>query len=247
MARSLFKGGKLPNGEKETSQGDGERALPLKNEGSESLEANFTKDSKKIWGRKTPKNKTGGASKAPEVRIAKKVYYRRMAKQFVTLFSGFFILATIIYLCFAITIIRVIPTNNAGFIPVRNLTAEGGVSKAGDQIVINVIDPQGDGFVERAKQSLLMTSNAAIVQVQAGPFGKITEAKNGTIAINDKIVSRNLVRAPEGEFLDNQYVVKCLSGNCAKGMSFIVSANNVYGEPLNSHVDGDDTVSRKGQ
>lgn len=172
-------------------------------------------------------------SHAQEMRIAKRLYRRRIAKRVLTFIGASIIVSTVIYLCFAITIIRVIPTNNAGFIPVRNLTADGGVAKPGSQIVVNVLDSQGDGILDRGKQALLMTSNAAVVEVISGPFGKISPGPGNTIAVNGKAISTPLVRPITKQYLDNEYVVKCLKGNCAKNMGFIVSANNLYGEPLN--------------
>lgn len=176
--------------------------------------------------------------RAPELRIAKRLYRRRIARKSLTLIGAAIIVSTVIYLCFAVTIIRLIPTNNAGFIPIRNLTAEGGVAKPGDQIVVNVIEEQGDSIMDRAKQSTFMTSNAAVVEVLAGPFGKISPGAKNTIAVNGKALNAPLVRSIPNEYLDNQYVVKCIKGNCAQGMAFVVSVKNVYGEPLSKYREG---------
>lgn len=180
----------------------------------------------------------GTSPRTPELRIAKRLYRRRIARKSLTLIGAAIIVATVIYLCFAVTIIRIIPTNNAGFIPIRNLTAEGGVAKPGDQIVVNVIEEQGDGVMNRAKQSLFMTSNAAVVEVLAGPFGKISPGAKNTIAVNGKALNAPMVRSISKEYLDNEYVVKCIKGNCAKGMAFVVPVKNVYGEPLSHYGEG---------
>ncbi len=170
----------------------------------------------------------------PQIRVAKKVYREQALKKSALMLGNTFLALLIIYLCFASTIIRVIPaTNEVGLIVVKNATFPGGIAPINAQMVVNVKTVQETDFFSRLKQAFLPSGDVALVEVLAGPTGRVTWAASGLVTIDGNPISVSLPVAPSNEFLNDEYLVKCLKGSCKEGAGFIISAKNIYGEPLN--------------
>lgn len=173
------------------------------------------------------------AKRTPQIRVAKNVYrkqiFRRLAKAFTYTFLG--LLG--VYLCFAATIIRVIPSyGDLPPTPVKNITYPGGLIPPGAQVVVNLKEAQGNGGLDHLKQALLPTKDAVLVEVVGGPHGRIAWAESGLVTLDGAPVNVTLKEKPASEFLTKQYLVKCIDGPCVKGEGFIISASNIYGQPL---------------
>lgn len=198
------------------------------------------KDLKKT-GNKTEKKvkenkKSSVGKKTPQIRIAKNIYYKNVFKKFASFFSYFVLVSVVIYMCFSLTILRVIPSNtNLGFVPVKNMTFPGGIVPEGEQVVMNTVSAQGTTFVDRMKQSFLMNPDVVLVDVLAGPYGKVKWAPGGLTTVDGKPLPVSFEEKPK-EFLEDEYIVRCIKGNCVEGEVFIIPVENVYGQPLNKVV-----------
>lgn len=179
---------------------------------------------------KRSKGKTA-SQKTPQIRVAKKIYYKHSFK---TLFSalGYVILVSfVVYLCFAATIIRVLPSydnDKVHFTPVKNMTYKGGIVPPGEIIVVNTKSEQKDDVFSHLGQAFSLNDGLAEVKVVAGPTGRIVWTPK-LITVDGQPVDVTISEKPKDEFLKDEYLVKCLSG-CQDG--FIISKKNIYGQPL---------------
>lgn len=184
----------------------------------------------------TPTVKSNSKYKAP--RIAKNEFYKNILSQ-VFKWVGYLILFSIaVYFIFAVTIVRFIPTLDASVgyaVPVKNITFPGGKAPVGAEVVVNMATPQGISTFDRLKQSVTPATDLAIVQVLGGPSGRITWAETGLVAVDGTPLSTPLLINPNKEFLENEYIVRCIAGSCEKNSGTLVSAGNIYGEPLNDY------------
>lgn len=191
------------------------------------------------------------ADNNPQVRVANstfaKILFRRVGKSIVFVLGALLIL----YVCFALTILRVVPTTSgAGFVPIKNMTYEGGHVNKGKYILVDVSDPQGNGLLDRAKQSFVPNSSAAVVRVLEGPYGAISWVYPDILIVDGTPISGSMPSNDEGkspldkqDFLIDEYVVKCVKGACVEGNVFIVPAENIIGVPLVPYSTDDDERS----
>lgn len=171
--------------------------------------------------------------KIPQIRVAKGAYYKQITKKVWRGLLAMLGIVVVIYACFAATIIRVIPTNTEmGAVPVKNSTFPGGVAEVGTEMVVSMSTPQPEGTLDRLKQSVLISTDAALVKVVAGPGGTLSWAETGLITVDGERVPVRVMNQPGGGFLVNEYIVECLEGACEKGHGYIVGADQVYGEPF---------------
>jgi hypothetical protein len=178
------------------------------------------------------------APKKPQVRVAKSVYRKHVLKKIGlgALYSG--LIFIIIYGCFAATIIRVIPaTKGMSPIVVKNQTFPGGIAPEGAVIVINTEGKVGTGSFDRLKQAFTPSDNVAVVEVLAGPAGRITWAPSGLITIDGNPMKITVKDDPKDDFLRDQYLVRCLEGDCEIDSGFIIADDQVYGEPISKKGD----------
>lgn len=157
-----------------------------------------------------------------DIRVAKGVYRRNAAKRVCGIVGVVVLALVVVYLCFAATIIRFLPTTK-GPVAVKNATFDGGIAPQGSTVVINTASPVKDDMGSHVLQALTLQNNVATVKVEAGPTGKINS---------------RLIASPGGkfgavdvdsEFLKNQYIVTCLDGCDGSG---VVGSDQIYGEPL---------------
>lgn len=195
--------------------------IGFKKIGKETTEPNF----------KHPKEVVKEKSK-PQIRVAKNVYWKQIFKRIGKAIAYSVIIGFVIYLCFAATIIRVLPaTNELGFIPIKNITFPGGIAPVGSQLVVSLDTPQGDDSLSRLEQSVIPTNTAALVRVLAGPTGQLTWTESGLITVDGIPMPVTIENKPEKMILANQYLVECLKG-CEPGTGLIIHKTHVYGEPL---------------
>lgn len=157
-----------------------------------------------------------------DIRVAKSVYRRNAAKRVCGIVGIALLALVVVYLCFAATIIRFLPTTK-GPVAVKNATFDGGIAPQGSTVVINTASPVKDDIGSHMLQALTLQNNVATVKVEAGPTGKINSRLIGSPGGKFGAVD------VDGVFLKNQYVVTCLDG--CDG-SEIVDAHQIYGEPL---------------
>lgn len=136
----------------------------------------------------------------------------------------------VLYLAFAATIMRVIPSTNLGGVLVKNPSFEGGLIPEKAVVVVGYEDrPSG---ILGNLQNTFIPQPVSIVEIVAGPNGEIKWKEGGITTINGKIIDITLDEKPDGKFLSGRYIARCLEG-CNEGEeSVIVYSNQVLGIPL---------------
>ncbi len=169
--------------------------------------------------------------KAPQVRIAKSTYGNLMATKVLKALGVGFLVIALVYVCFAISIARILPTTTVGLIPVKNITFAGGLVPAGEEIVVDMANPQGTEILDYLKQSFIPNGNAAIVEVAAGPWGSF-EWSNGIVTHDEQILNMAMPEEPAKLTLDNEYLVTCVEGACVPGQGYVIHASQLMGEVI---------------
>ena len=174
----------------------------------------------------------------PEVRITRSTYGRLIVRRVLKM-VGFFLLALIIlYICFAATWMRVVPTvSGSGLVPVKNVTYDGGIIPSDVEILVDRAAPQGKGLLSHLKQAFIPSDDAAVVRVIEGPYGELQWGQPNILTVDGNPIGVPFPADSEGKspidefnpFLRDEYVVECISGACNEGEAFIVKRDHVYG------------------
>ena len=168
-----------------------------------------------------------------------KVLTQRILKVFGLVLGSMFI----IYLLFAATILRVVPTTTgSGFVPVKNITFEGGVMPEGSEILVKRTAPAGKELLDRLKQSFMPMNDGAVVRVIAGPYGKLSWTEPGIVTVDGVVQEIELPQNSDGssplddrsKFLEKEYLVECISGACLEGTAFITPNEAIVGSLISS-------------
>ena len=177
-------------------------------------------------------NKPTPAKKAPQVRIARSAYANMLSTRILK--SVLFTLVTllIVYLAFAVTIIRVIPSSSIGLTPVKNITFKGGLAPSGALVVVSMTRAQGSGISDYLTQALVPQADVAVVKIIAGPWGTFGWSEPGIIAVNGKIVNGVTMAEPQNKKLEDSYLIQCIKGACKAGEGYVIPANRLMGIPL---------------
>lgn len=167
------------------------------------------------------------------VRIAQKTYQKTLLKKFGAQVFGALFIVLLVYVAFAATVIRVVPTTSAGFPLIKNNTFEGGIIEPNTQILAR-LDGQvvEDSLLANIKYSFLPQSDLAIVEVLAGPTGRVQWNKNGVLAVDGKAMEVAFPVDPERPYLKNEYVAVCVQGDCLRGAPVFIPAQSIYGVTL---------------
>lgn len=174
----------------------------------------------------------------PEVRITRGTYGRLIVRRIITM-TGFSLLALIVlYLCFAATWMRVVPTlSGSGLVPVKNVTYDGGIVPADVEILVDRANPQDSDLLSHIKQSFVPSDDAAVVRVITGPYGEMQWGQPNILTVDGNPIGVPFPPDSDGKspidefnpFLRDEYVVECVSGACEVGDAFIVHKDNIYG------------------
>lgn len=175
--------------------------------------------------------------KKQNINVSKDAYYKATWKRVARIFVYLLLTVIAVYVAFAATIVRFLPTDNYDdfgkmFVPVKNQTFAGGIVQQGSQVVVNLEEEQGTSTFDRLKQAFTINRNVALVEVQAGPVGRITWVESGLTTVDGTPMDSLLAEKPEGEYLNNEYFAICIEGDCKSGEGLIVPATHIYGEPI---------------
>lgn len=177
--------------------------------------------------------------KAPQLRIARGAYGRLLLKKILSIIVITFACVFVLYICFAATIVRFVPTTSgAGIVLIKNPTYDGGIVPVGEVVLVDTQDVQQKSIVGHLKQAFVPNGSAAKVSVVAGPYGKIDWAEPGVLTVDGEIINAPMPsrdgKSPIGdtEYLNDQYVGICLEGNCIKGEAIIIESSHIMGVPL---------------
>jgi hypothetical protein len=141
----------------------------------------------------------------------------------------------LVYLAIAATLVRFVPTTTgAGVVLVKNNTYPGGLIPPGEQVLVSAEKAQADDVWTHLQQAALPADDAAVVEVAAGPYGKLAWQPPGIITVDGELTTVVMEERPNAEYLDNSYLATCISGACTPGVGLIFSQDNVYGTVVSS-------------
>lgn len=187
--------------------------------------------------------------RSPTIRVANTTFAKIVFLKTIKSLGIFLAIIMLVYVCFAATILRVVPTSEAGLIPVKNVTFTGGNVPLGREVLVDTVEPQGSGVFDRLKQSFVPNSNAAVVRVVSDRIGKLEWVPPNILMVDGKPVGvpmspvdkdgnpRNF--SGENGFLNDEYVAECIKGACVEGEALIIPSENIMGIPLFDSSDED--------
>lgn len=170
-----------------------------------------------------------GGVKPPELKVAKSILSKVVFKKALSFIMIGILGVIAIYFSFAGTVMRFIPaTGDPGLVLVKNLTFDGGIIPPNE--IILVTNSELDfSVINKLKMSVTPDENAAIVRVEAGPYGKIEWAEPGIVSVDGNPINSLLPYRPGQTHLQNEYIVTCLIGPCGPGSAIIIGVENIYG------------------
>lgn len=190
----------------------------------------------------TPKDGEAPTNKQPKLRVAKSAYHKVLLKRIAAILGYTLIGAFIVYLCFAATIMRAIPTlSGAGVVAVKENTFHGGIIPEGVDILANTTSEQDSDLLGRLKQSFVPSENAAVVRIVSGPYNSIGWVASGIVTIDGNMTEVSLAEQPLNEDgtvkkkLKNEYLTVCVEGDCTPGEGVIIPQENIYGLTLHDY------------
>lgn len=197
----------------------------------------------------------GKTNKPRQVRVANATFAKIVFSKVFRSIGVVFGVIALLYLCFAATIIRVIPaTSSAGFVVVKNNTHDGGIIPVNTQAVVDMSEKQGATIPDRLKQSFIPNPNVAVVEILSGKTGELNWTYPNILTVGGVIMEAPMPPTKDNKspinnaekkvHLMNEYVVKCIKGACVEGQAFIIPETHVLGIPLvaNNVKDAMDTV-----
>lgn len=175
----------------------------------------------------------GSRSTVNEVRVAKSIHRSLLRKRLVSIASLSVAALVFIYLCFAATIMRVVPTATPlGAVPVKNMVYQGGRIPSGQTILADTERELKDGPLDMLMQAFVPSASSVLLRVEAGPYGKVSGVPGGLVTVDGAPLGGTLEKFPSRGYLRDQYVGQCVGGACAPGEYLIIKHNGVYGQPL---------------
>lgn len=192
-------------------------------------------------------------NRAPQLRVANSAYRKILLKRIAAILGYSVVGVFIIYLCFAATIMRAVPTTSgSGLVFVKENTFHGGIIPANTSILVDTQAEQKNDFGERLKQAFIPSKNAAVVKVVAGPHNAISWVASGLVTVDGKLTNVHLTQQPldadktSKTKLRGEYLAVCVSGDCTPGDGIIVSQKNIYGLTLSKQDISDAGASSEG-
>lgn len=178
-------------------------------------------------------------SRTPQLRVANSAYRKILLKRIAAILGYSVVGVFIIYLCFAATIMRAVPTTSgSGVVPVKENTFHGGIIPANTSILVDTQSEQKSDYMDRLKQAFIPSDHAAVVKVVAGPYNAISWVDPGLVTVDGALTEVHMANQPldSGNTaktkLRNEYLAVCISGDCVPNEGIIVSDKNIYGLTL---------------
>lgn len=191
-------------------------------------------------------------SRQPQLRVATSAYRKILLKRIAAILGYSIVGGFIVYLCFAATIMRAVPTSE-GLVLVKENTFHGGNIPANVSILINTTTEQKNDYGERLKQAFIPSKNAAVMEVVAGPHNSISWIASGLVTVDGALTDVHMSQQPlnsDGTTktkLRDEYLGVCVSGDCVVGEGVIISSKNIYGLTLDKNDNPDAETSIEGE
>jgi len=168
----------------------------------------------------------------PRIRIAQTTYQKAILRKLITQILLVVLAIVVVYVVFAGTLLRIVPSTSNGFTLIKNNTFSGERVPAGEDVMISTTTDQGSGFLDHLAQSFTPQSNTAIVQVLAGPSGTVKWSKDGVLKVDGKALPVSFPVDPNKPYLNYEYIAICIKGDCNPGEPLIFGQDRIYGVPL---------------
>jgi len=184
--------------------------------------------------------------KQPQIRIARQTYNSLIATKILRYAFVSFLGFMLLYLCFAVTIMRVVPSVSIGPVLTKNITFPGGLIPEGTTVLVDVTGPQGSEMLDYLRQAFVPTNTVAVMKVHGGPWGTFNWQESGVVSydgkildmtiparVNDDGVVLDVPATPRGDTkLENEYLMTCVEGACVPGQGYVFKALNIMGQPI---------------
>ena len=151
------------------------------------------------------------------------------------------LLGLLVYGTIAMTVARYVyiyeGENSGSYVLTRNPSTD--MLQAGTQVVFDVSNNNGspsllDTAAGKFQLATLPPRTISAGVIEAGPTGNMVLDENNRVSINGKqtglVFSDKNIPSWDDRHLDNQFIIKCLSGDCKPGVSYLVSAKAIAGE-----------------
>lgn len=192
---------------------------------------------------------TEGPEDTPKMILSNGLIAQILASKALVVLEIIFLLALGVYLAFSLTVLRAVPTfSGVGFTVVKNLNYEGGIiptdGENKETILIDTASTHDGGIVDNIKTGFIPNNNTALIEVYAGPAGKVKWVKPDIVSVDDKQIPGSLEAVeptdtnPQGnpiptlKKLQNSYAGVCVSGACEEGTVVFFPQENVIGVPI---------------
>lgn len=179
------------------------------------------------------------------IRINKWAALRAQISRITKLLFGIAIAVLIVYFCFAITLLRFVPsTSGTGVQLIKGISAPGGFIQQGNQVLASATTEQDQSWQNKLQVAFVPSDEWILVEVVAGPYGELG-IEDGNITVDNRVhnVDINLDAFKEhGHFLNDEYIVNCVSGACVPGQARIIGKEYIAGEPVTADNDNSYTA-----
>lgn len=174
-----------------------------------------------------------------KVKVSSSAIFRSQIKRVIRALVWTLLLFFIIYVCFAATLVRVVPSTDVGPILTKNITAEGDMIPEGTLLVVDNSREQDGSIGKNLENAFIPSGNYRVVEVLAGPYGEFNvNTDSGSFATSfegdplNLSMSETQLEERESNYLNNEYITRCIEGNCAEGKGYIVNRENIVGEQI---------------
>lgn len=151
------------------------------------------------------------------------------------------LLGLLVYSAIVMTVARYVyiyeGDDSGSYVLTRNPSTD--MLQAGTQVVFDVSNTNGspsllDSASGKFQLATLPPRTISAGVIEAGPNGNMVLDANNRVSINGKqtglVFSDKSIPSWDDRHLDNQFIIKCLAGDCKPGESYLVSAKAIAGE-----------------
>lgn len=92
-----------------------------------------------------------------------------------------------------------------------------------------------NSFATRLNEAGIQPSKIIVGKIIAGNYGKLIQQDNGTYLVQNsqnpkQVTQTNIKLDKHGDYLNDEYIVRCTSGNGVKGKDYLISSDNIKGQ-----------------
>lgn len=178
-----------------------------------------------------------------KVIVSSSALVRILSKKIVRVIGFLIIALGILYLCFAATIVRFVPsTSGTGIQLVKNITSEGGVLDDGKRIMVNPEQVNDHSIESYLQHAFIPSGDYMMVETVYGPYGEfdydeetgeVIYENEATGLVGNEMNFTGIMEERNDTLLGNEYIALCVSGDCVEGEAYIVDDENITGEVVN--------------